>query len=169
MIYLGRISLAVVALVVALIAVPRQASAESLVPFQATVTEGGFTPTPCSPVPSLCIPLTGSGEATHLGKIQESALVVSNLASNPAPGCFTETRDTTFTAANGDQITMHATGRNCSTGPTTVTAWDSYVVTGGTGRFNGASGSGKDTAMIVVAKSAVVTFSGKLSSPGSLK
>lgn len=165
-----RISLVVVALMVALIAVPRPASAARLIPFQATVTESGFTPTLCAPVPSLCITLTGTGEATQMGEIEESAFVKNNLASNPAPGCHTETRGTTLTAANGDQITMHATGINCSTGPTTVTAVDSYVVTGGTGRFSGASGSGTNTASINLANStAVVTYSGTLSSPGSLQ
>ncbi|HEX6507678.1 MAG TPA: hypothetical protein VF221_08615, partial [Chloroflexota bacterium] len=61
-------------------------------------------------------------------------------------------------------------GINCSTGPTSVTAVDSYVVTGGTGRFSGASGSGTNTASINLASTtAVVTFEGTLSSPGSLR
>lgn len=168
--HVRRISLVLVALTVALITVPRSASAASLVPFQATVTESGFTPTLCAPIPSLCITLTGTGEATHMGEIEESAFVTNNLASNPAPGCHTETRDTTLTAANGDQLMMHATGINCSTSPTTVTAVDSYVVTGGTGLFSGASGSGTNTGSINLANStAVVTFEGTLSSPGSLR
>ena len=169
-----RISLVVAALGVALIALPRPASAATLVPFQATVFESGFTSTLCAPMPSLCITIPGTGEATgeatHLGTVQEDASVLNDLASTPAPGCHTETRDTTLTAANGDQITMHATGINCSTGPTTVTAVDSYVVTGGTGRFSGASGSGINTASINLASTtAVVTYRGTISSPGSLQ
>ena len=65
---------------------------------------------------------------------------------------------------------MTATGKSCSTGPTTVTAVDSYVVTGGTGRFSGASGSGTNTALVDLASGrSVITFIGTLSSPGSLK
>jgi hypothetical protein len=111
----------------------------------------------------------GSGEATRLGHFQESALVVSNLASNPAPGCNTETRNTTLTAANGDEIMLYSTGVSCATGPTTGTASDTYQVVGGTGRFSGASGSGTSTGQFIIDTSAVSTFSGLLSTPGSLQ
>jgi hypothetical protein len=94
---------------------------------------------------------------------------VSNLASNPAPGCNTETRDTTLTAANGDEIRLYSTGVSCATGPTTGTAADTYQVVGGTERFSGASGSGTMTAQFIIATSAVATFSGLLSTPGSLQ
>ncbi len=54
-------------------------------------------------------------------------------------------------------------------GRATLTASDAYVVTGGTGRYSGASGSGTDSASIDRASgNAVSTFSGTLSSPGSL-
>jgi len=161
MTYARRISLTVGALLVPLIAVSGQAAAASLVRFQATVTET-FTVARCSPVPSLCFTIVGSGHATHLGQIRETAVVVSNLASSAGPGCFTETRTTTLTAANGDTIMLAATGVNCATGQTTVTAVDTYHVVGGTGRFSRARGSGAITATIIVGKSAVVTFRGLL-------
>jgi hypothetical protein len=111
----------------------------------------------------------GTGEATHLGKIRESASVVINLASNPAPGCTTEIRETILTAANGDQLTLHATGQACDTSPTTTSAVDSFVVTGRTGRFNGASGDGTIKVTIDRASgTAVTTVNGVLSTPGSL-
>jgi hypothetical protein len=165
MIYARRISMVVVALMAGLVAVPQQASAASLVPFHATVAET-FTAGLCDPVPSLCVTIDGSGHATHLGRIREAATVVVDLASNPAPGCHTETRTTTLTAANGDQIMLDATGQSCATGPTTSIAVDAYVVTGGTGRFSGASGSGTIIARINLASGrALVTFRGLLSSP----
>jgi hypothetical protein len=167
MTYLRRISLVVVALLAPLIAVSRPASATSLVNFRAVIAETQ-TVALCPPAPSICVTITGSGEATHLGHFQESALAVGNLASNPAPGCHTETRNTTLTAANGDQIMLYSTGVSCSTGPTTGTASDTYQVVGGTGRFSGAGGSGTMTAQFIIAKSAVATFSGLLSTPGSL-
>lgn len=161
-----RFSLAAIALSAVLVAVPAQASAASLEPFRATVSET-FTAALCSPAPSLCVSITGSGHATHLGKIRESATVVSNLASTVAPGCFSETRKTTLTAANGDEVFLDAAGYNCQTGSTTVTAVDSYVVVGGTGRFRGASGIGTITATIDQASlTATVAFRGLLSTPG---
>jgi hypothetical protein len=162
-----QLSLTMVVLLAVIAVVPSHAVAKSLVPFQATIAET-FTATLCSPT-LLCISATGSGQAAHLGETSESAVVVSDLASNPAPGCHTETRTTTLTAANGDQVTMDATGQNCSISPTTVTAVDSYVVTGGTGRYSGATGSGTTRASIDLASGiAVVTFSGTLSTPGSV-
>ena len=136
-----------------------------LVPFHATIAETSVA-VPCGP--SLCATIKGSGQATHLGKTSEASTVVVELSSNPAPGCFVETRTTTLTAANGDQMTMHHTGQVCFSS-TTGTALDSYVVTGGTGRYSGASGSGTNTASIDrVTGNAVTTFTGTLSSPGSL-
>ncbi len=169
MLYTRRISLAVIALSAVLIAVPGQASAASQVPFRATFAET-FTAALCSPVPSLCVVAVGSGVATHLGRTLESNTVLVNLASNAAPGCNSETRETILTAANGDQIVLHAPGQSCATGPTTVAALDFYVVTGGSGRFSGASGSGTVNVTVNQASgTAVSTFTGTLSTPGSLR
>jgi len=167
----GRwITVAVAALCAVMVSVPQSAAAASLIPFRATVAET-FTAGPCSPTPSLCVTNTGSGQATHLGMVREFTVTVLDLASKPGPGCATdghaETRMTTLTAANGDQITLAGTGYSCPTGPTTLTAVDSYVVTGGTGRFSGASGSGTVTGAIDLANgTAVDTFSGVLSKAG---
>jgi hypothetical protein len=117
-----------------------------------------------------CINTTGTGQATHLGEVAESATVRVNV--NPADavsGCSPETRYTVLTAANGDEITMSATGWGCLA---TNSAQDSYVVIGGTGRFQGATGSGTDSNVHRLTGPgvgvAVTTFSGDLSSPGSL-
>jgi hypothetical protein len=161
---------AVAALCAMLVALPQQAAAANLVPFRATVAET-FTAGPCPPMPSLCVTSTGSGQATHLGNVREATVTVLDLASKPGPGCATdghaETRATTLFAANGDQITLVGTGYSCPTGPTTLTAVDSYVVTGGTGRFSGASGGGTIAGTIDLANgTAVDTFSGVLSEAG---
>lgn len=163
-------TLTVAAMCVVIVLVPQQAGAASLVPFHARVAET-FMAAPCAPTPSLCVTNTGSGQATHLGNIRESTVTVLNLASKPGPGCTTdghaETRTTTFVAANGDQITLEASGYSCPTGETTLTAVDAYVVTGGTGRFSGASGSGTINSMIDLANgTAVDTFNGVLSAVG---
>lgn len=148
---------------------PSPASAATLVPFQASVSEN-FTAAPCGQW-SVCIIATGTGQATHLGAITEDASVVVDI--NPADqqnGCAPETRTTTLTAANGDTITMSGTGlTRC---PGSSEANDSYTVTGGTGRFQGASGSGSDSNTHTFTGPGVgvasVTYSGDLSSVGSL-
>jgi hypothetical protein len=120
----------------------------------------------------ICSPATGSGQATHLGTTSEASEVFVDLLNPPAPNCLSETRTVTLTGANGDQITLALTGQTCFAGqPGTLTigtAADSWVVTVGTGRFSGATGSGTDTALIDgTTLTAVTTFTGTLSTPGS--
>ena len=171
MFYGRRISLAVVALLALMVGIPQHAAAKGLVPFRATMTET-FVVVPCDRN-VLCAPITGSGQASHLGKTSEASEVFVDLLSNPAPGCHNETRTVTLTGANGDQITLALTGQDCPTGATTgttTTALDSWVVTGGTGRFSGATGSGTNMALIDGPDgTSVTTFRGTLSTPGSLK
>ncbi len=165
------LALALVALVgvAALFLRPSPAAAESLVPFHASVSEN-FTAAPCN-TKSICITAIGHGQAEHLGEISEYALVVVDV--NPADlhnGCEPETRSTTLTAANGDVITMYGTGYSC---PATSDAHDSYAITGGTGRFQGSSGSGTEHNTHTFTKPGVgvatVTYDGTISSVGSLK
>jgi hypothetical protein len=148
---------------------PSHAAAATLVPFKASVSEN-FTAAPCG-ASSICITAVGTGQATDLGAITEHSSVVVDL--NPADqqhGCAPETRTTTLTAANGDTITMSGTGlTRC---PGSSEANDSYTVTGGTGRFQGASGSGSDSNTHTFTGPGVgvafTTYSGDLSSVGSL-
>jgi hypothetical protein len=159
-------ALAVPARAAASLAAPGRVAASDQMHFQATIAETQ-TLAMCSAVPSLCITIAGTGQATGMGPIKEAAFVISNLASNEeGPGCNDELRQTTFTTANHDTLTFDATGVSCGTS-TTATAVDTYQVVGGTGRFSGARGSGIDTARIIVRKSATITFSGFLYLPGS--
>ncbi len=147
---------------------PSEAAAKSsavhLVPFHATVSET-FTAAPCGA--DRCITAVGKGYATHLGKITESAIV--DVDVNPADaqnGCAPETRTTTLTAANGDTITMFGTGLSCAA---TSDAHDNYVITGGTGRYRGASGNGNEYnvhtfTVPMVEGVATVTYNGTISS-----
>jgi hypothetical protein len=179
MVYLPRIALVVVALLALIVAVPEGASATSQVPFPATMAETFQGPFTCGPSGThICFDLVGSGQATHLGKAGEASHVDVDLTSNPAPGpgCLgnnhTNTRMVTLTGANGDQITLGLTGRSCDTGATTgITgiSRDTYVVTSGTGRYSGATGSGTDMVYINgPGGTSTTVFSGTLSTPGSL-
>jgi len=167
MTYRGRI-LAIATLLGLAMLAPTRASAATLVPFQASVFEH-YTLSVCASY-TVCITGVGTGRATQLGEVTEYASVRVDI--NPADsvnGCSPETRSTVLTAANGDEITMSATGCGYNA---TSSARDSYVVTGGTGRFQGASGSGTDSNVHMLTGPgvgvAVTTFSGYLSSPGSL-
>jgi hypothetical protein len=170
------LSLALVAAVATeIIAVPQHAAAASLVPFHASMNETFMSHAPSCDPNLICSPITGTGLATHLGKTSEAGEVFVDLLNPPAPGCLSETRTVILTGANGDQITLALTGQTCVTAGqpgtlTIATAADAWVVTGGTGRYSGATGSGTDTALINGATlTAVTTFSGTLSTPGSLR
>ena len=86
--------------------------------------------------------LTGIGHASHLGRSTNvNHITVSGPAS--CPGGFTNINIETLTAANGDTLVL--TGDHdqaCPTGPTPSTGLAIWTVTGGTGRFAGATGRG---------------------------
>jgi hypothetical protein len=173
-----RIGVAGVALLAALAAVPRPASATSQVPFSATIAEQVTGAAFCPPTQTryLCVDGTGSGQATHLGAMSESYVVRVDTSGGFPPvsgsACGTEVRTSTLTAANGDQITLAGPGQACgSTVTGQGTAHDAWVVSGGTGRFAGATGSGTDLASINALTNpttSVTIFTGTISSPGSL-
>jgi hypothetical protein len=161
-----RISVTLVALFALLGAIPTSAAASTEVPFRATLTETSSA-APCGGT-LLCVTVNGIGQATHLGRTSESSSPVVDTSTSPAPGCFSETRTTTLTAANGDQITLAGPGQVCNTSPTTASTLDTWTVTGGTGRFSGASGSGTGSAAIdTTTGNAVSVFTGTLSVPRS--
>jgi hypothetical protein len=74
-----------------------------------------------------------------------------------------------LTAANGDQLALLMNGVSCDTGATsgiTGISHDTWVVTGGTGRFSGATGSGTETVRINSPEAtAWAVLSGSLSIP----
>jgi len=162
--------LAVLLTATALVLRPSHTSAASLVPFQASVSET-YTIARCGQW-SACITAVGTGHATHLGEISENSDIVVDI--NPADqqnGCAPETRTTMLTAANGDTLTMSGTGLTGCGGSNEAN--DTYVVTSGTGRFQGASGSGSDTNIHTqtgpAGGVAVTTYEGDLTSAGSLR
>ena len=83
---------------------------------------------------TVLVRLQGTGTASHLGRYT----VVSEFTVSPAT--LTAAGHATFTAANGDVLTATFTGRSVVTGGT-VAIIESLTITGGTGRFAGATGS----------------------------
>lgn len=141
-----------------------KAAAPTVVPFKASLTYQSTAPAPverCGPG-EIGMSLTKVGNATHLGDFR----VASSQCLDPATGVITK-GEAIFTAANGDQVfTMHSGG---VTGSPPVLAFElHYTVTGGTGRFAGASGSIQATGDFDVRTGGgTASLEGVISSPGS--
>jgi hypothetical protein len=85
--------------------------------------------------PILSVNREGTGTATYLGKYAEHATFRVDVRTGSATGTAT------FTAANGDTLTASVVGQGTTTGPTTRSIVEVYTITGGTGRFAGATGT----------------------------
>lgn len=84
--------------------------------------------------------LTGSGKGTHLGVISLSA----SDCITPMQNYFISNGNLTITAANGDNLTGTYSGSFIPTDNPSIYMYDDFTIqiTGGTGRFTGAAGSG---------------------------
>lgn len=108
--------------------------------FTGTALTTGVTTSPYS----IVVTTTGTGNALHLGL--SSVTVVMSVGwfcqSTPCSGPFAGTG--TVTAANGDAVYLTYSGTFDAPDP--LPTWNAmtgtYTVTGGTGRFEGATGSG---------------------------
>jgi hypothetical protein len=143
---------------------PRPTHAGSQVPFNAGFS-GEFT-TEFMPPSSLHVLVTGLGNATHLGATSAvSTDELVNLEDNSGTATFT------LTGANGDTVVVWLTFQ-LSVVPGGFTSAAEYTVIGGTGRFDGATGSGLGAAsgMFTGPTTGVGSFtlSGTISSPGHL-
>jgi len=141
-------------LAVAAPAIAGNGSAGAALPFQATFTtlQTGMDRSGEDPGAGRCDPLAvdpaawfstfeGHGNSTHLGRYSEHNTHCS-YATGPTAGYFDEGLST-ITAANGDTLTLSYGGTwvlDPAAGTSTVT--EDWTITGGTGRFLHASGSG---------------------------
>ena len=139
-----------------------------LVPFRGTAA-GTYEVQP--PPPNVIITATGVGQATHLGRFSFLIRNTVTPVATPRPGCVTSTTETftaTLTAANGDTLTLVGTGTGCQN-PPTVAVVDTATVTGGTGRFEGATGDVTvTTAVNQTARTEVLRLEGAISTPGDV-
>jgi hypothetical protein len=107
-------------------------SAAAQTPFKGTVSAvESVVVTP----PTASIIREGTGTATYLGRFTEHIVLTVDLLTMSSGG------SATFTAANGDTLTATVVGQATRTGPTTLSIVEDYTITGGTGRFAGATGS----------------------------
>jgi hypothetical protein len=108
------------------------ASSAQLMPFKGSF-EGTQTLTPLQP-PLGAVTGSGSGTGTLLGQFTVAFPHTVNFATRVGEGTFT------FTAANGDTLTAPFTGLATQEG-STVSIVEHATITGGTGRFAGATGT----------------------------
>ncbi len=108
-------------------------ASSNMVPFTASISGTVVLTSPTTAV------LSGSGNGTYMGPITYAGNV-SNIT--PTPTGLTNDLVETLTAANGDTITFFCKEVAVQTSPGVFHGTDQWVVTGGTGRFAGATGSG---------------------------
>jgi hypothetical protein len=124
---------AVALTLVSVLAMARSVTAGEQVPFKGSL-EGDVTHSPQPPLDFVLV--EGEGEATHLGRYTFEFPHVVNTTTRTATGTYE------FTAANGDMLTADVVGRAMPTGtPGVLAIVEVATITGGTGRFAGATGS----------------------------
>jgi hypothetical protein len=130
--------------------------------------DGTFTFVPeAAPSTFAAVRLDAVGVGSHVGRFTLVAPHRVNLATVPAEG----TGSFELVAANGDTLTGRLQGLGTLTAPPDgFTIEETYTITGGTGRFAGATG--RFTAERSVNLTTLATtgsFEGTISSPGSAK
>ena len=85
--------------------------------------------------PTLLADGSAEGTATHLGRYAAEFNATVNVLDGTATGSYT------FTAANGDQVFSTFIGLGVPAGGSMASITERLTITGGTGRFAGASGA----------------------------
>ena len=110
-----------------------------------------------SPIPpGVVLLVVAEGNATQLGRFSREETIFFNLATGALIG------EIVFTAANGDQLIGTVTGG--FTSPTTAAG--TYTFTGGTGRFENATGDADFALSTSDGVHFTVEFAGTVSSAG---
>jgi hypothetical protein len=150
-------------LVLVALALPMQAAASDQVPFKGSET-GTFQLLGQCETDGLVLDVSGTGDATQLGNY--SAHYRECL--DPATGAVTA-GSFALTAANGDKVFGTYRGQVFPTGdPSVIRFEDPGVITGGTGRFAGASGTVTQSGVANLATGEYKgTLSGSVTSPAS--
>ena len=110
-------------------------AAESPLPFRGTIV-GSADNVQTFEFPFLFASSIVTGNATHLGRFTSSWEVQVNVITSASTGTVV------FTAANGDTLFTTFEGQGYPTGtPDVILILEVHTITGGTGRFAGATGS----------------------------
>jgi len=138
-------------------------AASNVVPFTGSL-EGVVTRTPLAP-PFVSVLIGGTGNATQLGRFKVENEHLVNTATRTLIGSYE------FTAANGDTLTAGFTGQfSLTETPGVLSIVETATITGGTGRFTGATGSFTVERLFNIATLTTTgSFEGTISSPGAGK
>jgi hypothetical protein len=139
--------------------------AAETVPFRGDL-EGTVERTPDPNDPSLVfVEVEGTGHASQLGRFAFAAPHYVNSTTRSASGSYE------ITAANGDTLTADFTGRAVpADAPGVLIITETATITGGTGRFAGATGSFTVERLYdTLTGDTEGSFDGTISSPGSGK
>jgi hypothetical protein len=148
-----RILIPTILAVLAIVCVSPAALASTSVPFNGSAS-GTFAAT--SPT---TVALAGTGHYEHLGATIFTG--TSTTTGGAACGGFTAMEKDTYTAANGDKVFLTVVDSLCPTSTAGVFhVSGTFTVTGGTGRFADASGSGAISATATFQSGTAGTFSG---------
>jgi hypothetical protein len=133
-------------------------------PFQVTFQDTLATIT-CpvgQPTGTLCLSFKGQGQAPSLGatSLARTAIVSATTSSD---GCQPVSSMGSLTAADGGKVNFTATGEYCASSDT---ATYTYTITGGSGKYQGASGTGTIRFPPSSGNTGVETWSGTLLYPG---
>jgi hypothetical protein len=147
--------------VLAVLGLAGPALAQQQVPFKGGlngVVQVGM-PTPQG-VPVL---VNATGNATQLGQFTLAIPHIVNRAAMTAKGTYQ------FVAANGDRLTASFFGKAMPTAtPGVLSIVETATITGGTGRFAGATGSFSCVRLFnTITKMTAGSFSGTISAPGN--
>jgi hypothetical protein len=134
--------------------------AQGLVPFKGSF-EGNVTTRPLTP-PFVSVLVSATGNATQLGLFTLAIPHTVNRANMTATGSYQ------FVAANGDRLTASFSGKATPTPtPGVLSIVETATITGGTGRFAGATGSFTAARLFnTVTRKTAGSFSGTISLPG---
>jgi len=147
--------------VLAVLGLASPLAAGDQVPFQGSL-DGVVTHTPIDPLHDQ-VDVEATGNATHLGLFMLDIPHIVNHANGTAIGSYE------FTAANGDTVFADFTGQATPTStPGVLYMVETATITGGTGRFAGASGSFICERLFDrIAGTTSGSFEGTISSPGA--
>lgn len=147
---------------VALLAVSVPAVAKELVPLKGTFSGQTIGAVPTDDPDVLLVTTGGGGNATHLGRYTFVSPHFANLATGEAEGVQI------FTAANGDTLTADFSGQFLPIEGGFLAAELLATITGGTGRFQGATGSYTfDIVFDPATFQSTAVINGVLSKPGA--
>jgi hypothetical protein len=137
-------------------------SAGDQVPFRGDL-EGVATLAPANPPPFLSVLVDATGSATLLGQF---TLTIPHLV-NPVTRTAAGTYD--FVASNGDTLSADFTGVSAPTAtPGVISIVENATITGGTGRFAGATGAFTAERSFNLSSGATTgSFEGTISSVGA--